>query len=827
MHLLHQRFEEQVYKTPNNIALVFGENKLTYQELNHKANQLAHYISETYTPKVNDTILFYAERSELAIIAMLSILKLGCVYVPIDTRYPLERINNIIDEVNPLAIISDDVNSSIFKYYSNKIIKLNKYLYDQYPNNNLSINVCSNNLAYVIYTSGTTGIPKGVMVSHSVIVNKIDYLINTHKIDSTFNILAKIPFSFDPSLREIFLALSSGAKLVISSTNETQEPQLLFSLIHRESITFAIFVPSHLSVFIDYLATLPINLLSELNLKLLYCCGEKLSVELVNSIRNYLPNIIIKNQYGPTETCMFSFEYHIDKHNDLSKLNSIPVGKPIADMFYFILDDGLEVVKTGEVGELYIGGQSLANGYLNAVNLTNEKFILINQLRLYKTGDLVRMLPDGNLDYIGRNDNQIKVNGNRVELSEIEAVVNKNFDIKHSVVVSSRTKDIIKMNLYYIADIEIQKTKFINVLRTKLSEYMIPHEFIRIEEFPLTMNGKLDYKALAKLDKNHIINNHGDQLNIKEYLIRQIFADILEVNIASININDDFFEIGGNSLLAMKLVIILNDRLRDRKYKVTDIFTYRTIKCLALLDSIIAVNDFIENQDGFFSNGNFTDDIIFIPGFFDEVLYAALAVELNHYANIYLFKDFEFNSSVNIIIQQYIELIKKYSKNTNIILIGHSAGGCFAYMVAQYFEKIKNIKLVLLDSDFRTINTYDYIRRKILYKIRGDTNLISGKLDILNNTQILYFRATRDIYPSDLPITKDKKRKLRIIRLIKSYLEYSIRYFLYRNTIKGLSKKLNFYKVVDVDCYHSDIIERKYTHIIQREIIDFIKAKND
>ena len=356
---LHQLFEEQVQKTPNNLSIAYQNVRISYHELNQAANQLASYLRFTHKIGTNNLVTLYLSPSQYLPIAILAVLKTGAAYVPIDPTHPLQRIKTILQDTQAYIVITDLKHEN---HLSTRIQKeklnihpliIENVILSQKPKNclatNLNIPVNANDLAYVMYTSGSTGKPKGVMVEHGAIVNKLKYLINTHNIDAEYNILNKAPYVFDPSLREIFLALLTGAKLVIADENSRKAIDLLLELCIKESIHLIVFVPSQLRLFIDASQKLDLAKLGQIKLKLLYSCGERLAKQTVCDLQKLLPNLTIKNQYGPTEACMFSCEYNITQlaipeaqilidypvADDAVKLTDlapeVPIGKPIAN----------------------------------------------------------------------------------------------------------------------------------------------------------------------------------------------------------------------------------------------------------------------------------------------------------------------------------------------------------------------------------------------------------------------------------------------------------------------------------------------------------------
>lgn len=840
MKLLQHLFEEQANLVPNNIAIVYEGKYFTYQEVNYRANQLANHLIRNFNIVPNDFILLCMERSELSIIAILAILKSGAAYVPVSTRYPQDRLNYIINEVKPKAVITDSLNYYKFIQFSEISSVFTHDSFLDYPIYNPNIKTNTGDLAYVIYTSGTTGVPKGVMIKHKSIIDKIQYLIYSHGINSSYNILAKIPYSFDPSLREIFLALSIGAKLIIADDNNYQNPQLLFNLLINEHINLMVFVPSHLSVFLEYVSTLEQLELDKLKLKLLYCCGEKLKVDLVHKARQYFKEVIIKNQYGPTEACMFSFEYNIDTISDLSDFKIVPVGKPIADTVYYIVDDLGCLVENGNIGELCLSGSGLSVGYLKKRNLSRDKFIINNFQNqyddikysiIYKTGDFVRQLPDGNIEFIERIDTQVKINGYRIELSEIEIILNKHQQINQCCVIAYDDSVCSKIIAYYTSNNKCNIQDINVYLNGKLPDYMLPNLYIQIQEMPLTINGKLNRDELTKKYSNTIQKiNYDNSLSIQ---MSDYFADVLSIDKSLINQNSDFFALGGTSLLAMKLVIKLNSCYKHKNYNIADIYQYRTIQNLLTKD---IRSSFVEKDEFFEYNQNADTTIVFIPAIFSEVLYFSVAANLLNLGNVLILKQIVDNVYLDNHVEKYLSIIKNYKlkQGNSLIFIALSAGGYTAYKMSITLKHIHDIKLVFCDSDFRVFNYYDYCKRYLRFAIRGNHNPIGIFNNELIDTKILYFNATiEDKQPwNKIPIFHNNmKLRFRRLRQIKAVLEHildTLRNLMYISTLKGLSKKHNFYKIIDIDCEHSEIFHERYTSLISNETINFISIlRND
>ena len=424
---IHQLFEEQVARTPNNIAVIFEEKQLTYQELNDKANQLAHYLHNNYNTKADDIICLLLERNEWMIIAILGVLKSGSAYCPISSEYPNERVLFILRDTQPKCLITnyklkiEHVQFAIVNVTDEQFLK---ELYS-FTINHLPFTICSHALAYVIYTSGTTGNPKGVMIDHQGVVNRIVWMQSKYPLNEEDRVLQKTNYSFDVSVWELLWANWVGATIVVLKQGLEKDATHLLTTIQERKITTIHFVPSVLVAFLEYIVDKENCLVS---LKYLFCSGEALELRTVIKFKHLFPAVSIYNLYGPTEA---SIDVLFADCNNLDKETLVPIGKPIDNTVAYILDGNIRLLPIGSMGELYIGGDGVARGYLNRPELTAERFIKNpfqteeekqknRNSKLYKTGDLVRMLPDGNIEYIGRNDFQVKIRGYRIELGEIE-----------------------------------------------------------------------------------------------------------------------------------------------------------------------------------------------------------------------------------------------------------------------------------------------------------------------------------------------------------------------------------------------------------------------
>jgi amino acid adenylation domain-containing protein/thioester reductase-like protein len=577
-------FEEQVKKTPENIALVFENKILTYTELNEKSNQLAHYLMEYHHAKPDELIALLLERNQDMIIAILAILKTGSAYVPLDPCYPQERINYILDDTQVTMILIDEHNydkiASIFQQkYDEKtqktidVISIDKSTIHEeiakQDKNNI-ITPTTNNLAYVIYTSGTTGLAKGVMIEHRSVVNTLYSLTLVYKHEAKLpsKITAFTSYAFDVSVSEFFIAFIQGDELHLLNNTLRHDITLISKYINEKKINY-IYLPPVL------LANLP--RIKYPSLKAIIYAGEPCSSE---TALYWSHKTKLYNYYGPTETCIYSTGTQIRE----GEVNLI--GKPINNTKLYVLDSTGLLQPVGIIGELYIGGQGVARGYLNNKELTKERFITNpfqteeekiqgNNNRLYKTGDLVRWRPDGNLEYFGRNDFQIKIRGYRIELEEIENVLIRYRDIKQAVAIVKEYNNDKHIIGYYVSSKEIDEHLIRDHLRRHLPSYMHPSIFVHLKFLPVTPNGKLDRNALPEPKFAPKIS-YIPPTNNKETLICDAFSRTL--NISEIGIEDDFFNLGGTSILAIKLVLNLQTNFN---INVADLYNLKTPKKLA------------------------------------------------------------------------------------------------------------------------------------------------------------------------------------------------------------------------------------------------------
>ncbi len=536
---IHQLFEQQVEKNGNAVAVVFEKEQLTYQQLNQKANQLAHYLLSLEV-KPETKVGICLERSQEMLIGLLAILKAGAGYIPLDPAYPQQRKEFILSDAQISILLTDTSNININNITDKKLVCLNKdreNIAAQSTQNPIT-KVNSNHLAYIIYTSGSTGKPKGVEIAHHAVINFLTSMQQKPGLTTKDTLLAVTTISFDIAALELYLPLITGAKLILTPKEITGDGQLLSELIDSEDITVMQATPA------TWRMLLAAGWNGCANLKIL-CGGEALSNDLARQLLTNCSSLW--NLYGPTETTIWSTVSTVDTAQ-LSH-STIPIGRPINNTQIYLYDEYQQPVPIGVVGEIYIGGSGLARGYLNRPQLTQSKFIHHQSGKLlYKTGDLGRYLEDGSIEYIGRIDNQVKIRGFRIELGEIEAVLSQHPQVKQAVVICSE-----ELLVAYIVSNESVLADIRDFVAQKLPSYMVPNIFVNIEALPLTPNGKVDRKALPAPD-GEITGEHEyiAPRTQNEEIISNIFTSVLRVE--NVGIHDNFFQLGGHSLLATQLI---------------------------------------------------------------------------------------------------------------------------------------------------------------------------------------------------------------------------------------------------------------------------------
>ncbi|RTZ29485.1 amino acid adenylation domain-containing protein, partial [Paenibacillus polymyxa] len=550
---IQELFEEQVEKTPDNIAVVFEDKYLTYGELNEKANQLA-WILRDKGLKPDSVVAIMVDRSIEMIIGVIAVFKAGGAYLPIDTEYPEERIRYMIDDSLAGIILTQEHHKEKIKFDLD-IISFDDCVNYNGRTENLPVINKSCNLAYVIYTSGTTGKPKGIMIEHRSLVNisyawKKEYRLA----DMDVKLLQIASFSFDVFVGDVSRTLLNGGQMVICSSEERYDPARLYSLIKTHKITIFESTPALIIPLMDYIHD---NALIIDSLKLLILGSDTLSVEDYERLQSwYGEKLRVVNSYGVTESTIDS-SYYEKRLGSYLESGSVPIGKPMQNIKYYVVDKHLRPQPTGVLGELCIGGEGLARGYLNRPELTAEKFVpnpFIPGERMYRTGDLARWLSDGNMEFLGRVDHQVKIRGFRIELGEIEAQLLKHVSIKEAVVIAREDQKGNKYLCAYVAgENELTIAELRGHLLKDLPDYMIPSYFMQLKKLPLTPNGKIDRKALPELDGNIDAGiEYVAPLGEVEEKLAGLWQDILSID--KVGRNDNFFELGGHSLRAANLI---------------------------------------------------------------------------------------------------------------------------------------------------------------------------------------------------------------------------------------------------------------------------------
>lgn len=571
---LHHLFEQQVMKTPDALAAVFGQTKLTYDELNKRANQLAHYLKD-FGVGPNTFVGIFINRSLEMLIAVYAVLKTGAAYVPLDPAFPKQRLAYILEDTKAPAMITHSDNADELKLPSVQSICIDRDIekIGAYPDHNPEHNSTPDHLAYVLHTSGSTGKPKGVQVPHGAVINFLVSMQKEPGIKATDKLLAVTTLSFDISVLELFLPLTVGAGIVIADQDTTVNGQALLSLIRSSGSTIMQATPAtwHLLFAAGLKTPLPLKVL---------CGGENLPPGLANQLCAISDSVW--NLYGPTETTIWSTCARINPDA------TVTAGRPIANTQLYIVDENLQLTPHGVPGELLIGGDGVSHGYLNRPNLTQEKFIPdtfsgnANQ-RVYRTGDLARYNKDGELLIIGRMDYQVKFRGFRIELGEIEAVMSKHPAIKQAAVILHNLSETDKRIVAYFT-LKADQTATTNELREFLSsdlpDYMLPATYQLIDTMPLTDNGKINRKTLPEpvFEGRTIGLEYAPPDTETEKQLCRLWQEILHFD--KIGINDNFFEIGGSSLLAVECTSRIESRL-NTKLSVTHFFQYPTIAALA------------------------------------------------------------------------------------------------------------------------------------------------------------------------------------------------------------------------------------------------------
>ena len=786
---IHQLFEEQVTRTPDEVAVVFGERQLTYRELNQRANQLAHYLQKLGV-KPETLVGICLERSHLMVIGLLGILKSGSTYVPLDPNYPAHRLALMVEDSQLSILLTEKESAQIIPNYSGIEINLDTdwstgesnppfippnrgdrggFKITLESSENLRIQITSQNLAYIIYTSGSTGKPKGVQINHQGVVNFLTSMAREPGIASDDVLLAVTSISFDIAVLELFLPLTVGAKVIIASQSDTNNVIQLLKLISQAGVTMMQATPVTWKM-------LQAGKWEQIQPLKMLCGGEAMSEELAAWMLQQCSSLW--NVYGPTEATIWATLHQVRPHQ-----KPIPIGHPLANTRIKILDTCGQLVPIGVSGEIHIGGVQLARGYLNRPQLTREKFISIPPAplvkggagsggikgdSLYKTGDLGRYLSDGSIECLGRLDNQVKIRGFRIELGEIEGNLMLHPEINNCVVTAREdiTGDKRLVACMVPCGESTPKNEDLrSFLRQKLPGYMIPSHFVFLEQFPLTPNGKIDRQALPAPDLQQLtpVERFVPPRNQTEQHLSNIWSRLL--NLEPISIDDNFFDLGGHSLLAIKLFAAIEEQW-GQKLPLNTLFDTPTIRQLGKLlnksevsnadtpwDSLVLLRSGVKKEAFFLVHD--------ADG--DTMLYLNLARHLHPERSVYGLRPYGkegfpiLHHTIKQMVNHYIERILSIQPQGPYHLGGLCDGGIYAYEIAQQLQaRGHRVGLVaLLDaSDYEAVRRKNsenvrYISDRPKYELYSRLLARGGKLPNLLKDRIsvrMMLRLTREGY---------------------------------------------------------------------------------
>ena len=690
---IHEIVEQKAIEQATKVAIVTANTTVTYKELNQKANALANLIQEKYKPKPDTIIAFSIERSEWQIIAMLAILKVGAAFLPIDSKQPENRKNLILKDAKPILVICDDTLTVQTNTLNIEKLDVIKESLTKYPITNLDKIIHPNNLAYVIYTSGSTGKPKGTLIEHRGNINMVTDQIEQLKITKESKCLQFASISFDASIYEIFIGLYSGSTLVLTTDEIIANPLHFVDYITQKGVSFATLPPAYLSNLDKTKLT---------SLKTIVTAGESpnnIDAAYFSSKINYF------NAYGPTEYSVCATLYKVKGNEKI-----IPIGKPLENTQVYILDTNMNPMPIGCWGEIHLAGDGISRGYINRPEKNKEVFLenpFTSTSQLYKTGDIGRWLEDGNIEFTSRSGDMIKIRGYRVEKGEIVSTLLKNVNIKEVAVTFNEKQQ--NLTAYVVKRNPTTSEELKRYLAEQLPTYMIPAFIIELNQIPLTTNGKIDYKELEVISEAKKETFAGVEFKVPENKTEEellkLWKEVLGINV--ISTKDNFFEIGGQSITAMKLIGKVW-KLFEKEIKLKDFLLNPTIKELAnFLENtddkkhslVVSLNEVEEQEASLF---------MIPPVIGSSMIYRTLAqgfstAKIVSYGVQYKGFDLDekLDTSIENMAKNMVKEITPYLENDkNNIVLGYSMGALIAVEMVSIIEEMGyKTKLILVDKD--------------------------------------------------------------------------------------------------------------------------------
>ncbi|WP_271730043.1 non-ribosomal peptide synthetase [Aquimarina algiphila] len=578
---IHKIFENQVTISPDKIAIVFGETKLTYLELNQKSNQLAQFLLDKVKGcRTGEVVGLFFDVGPNLIVSMIALMKIGVAYIPINEESPELRIEYILRKSKCELILTNDLHySDKVKNYNGKWIEVNEKVFVG-KDENLNLDILPSSILYIIFTSGTTGFPKGVKVKHESLFNYVQWFSKTAEITSLDKTMLLTHHSFDLGYTVLYSSILNGCELHLLRREKYLSSSYLKEYIYKSKVSYLKLTPSFYNSIID----IPGFKEWTKYLRLVVLGGEMVNLETLKKSISLNKNIKIINHYGPTEATIGCIAYEINPDNLDEFIDNPVIGNPIFNMKAYICDNDLNLVPLGSSGELCVSGIGVSLGYINDEELTSEKFVSnpfdISSI-IYKTGDMVKRRKDGLIQFLGRIDDQVKINGYRVEIKGVEKKLQSHPEVNDVVVIyKNKNTDGHNLYAYYTSKNNISIKKIKEFLSSQLPKYMIPTYIERLDQIPLTLNGKVDRQKLYS--RKVIINKkYVGASNEDEKKLAKIWSNILSIEYSKISIEDSFFSLGGNSLKAFSLISKIEEEF-NVTISINDIFSFTTIRELSI-----------------------------------------------------------------------------------------------------------------------------------------------------------------------------------------------------------------------------------------------------